>query len=351
MAIVAKDSTMNEVNEIDLSGTLSTNLPSDLAYGDIVILAYIGSGASAQFTGPSGWNVLLAPTAVPDASLMAAYYRTHTEASPITAAPTVTFTNAARHSLILQGYSGVNLANPFDVTLVSATASAVTSLAAPSVTTVTAGALLVSADLIDSSSAATTKPASMTLVKDVSGGSMGRGGAYAIEARPTAGATGTRTWTTPAALGMGVWMTALRPQTGLALSGVVTATGTLGKVAGKTFSGSSTPTGAWSYLKVVQKLFTGAVTASGTLARRTYKALAGSVATSGSLRKVSPRLFTGTAAPSGVFRKAMPRLFTGSVAATGALAASWLGRMAGRPGRALVRVLRSADVYVRVRRN
>jgi hypothetical protein len=353
VAIVGRTATVTEVNNTGLSGTITGTLPTGMAYGDVLICAYIGSGSIANHTPPSGWTAFVSPFVVPDAALIAAYWRAHTQANPITVGPSVTYNNSARHTLIVQAYSGVNTTTPIDVTATTAvTAPYNTTLDAPSITTVTANAMIISADLVDSANTLTTKPTSMTLVADASGGGVGRGGALAQELKATAGATGVRTWTAASSLGMGAWMTALRPANMLTLTASATPTGTVRKSATKRLAGSITPVGTWRYLKVVEKLFTATVVPAGALAKRTVKRFTASADPSGALRKsVRKAVFSGSVTPAGAIHRAYARLFSGSATPSGAWSYIELGRVAGRPGVAIIKITKAAEVYLRRRFN
>lgn len=353
MAIVGRTATVTEVNNTGLSGTITATLPTGMAYGDVLICAYIGSGSIANHTPPAGWTAFVSPFVVPDAALIAAYWRAHTQASPITVGPSVTYNNSARHTLIVQAYSGVNTTTPIDVTpTTNVTAPYGTSLDAPSITTVTANAMIISADLVDSANTLTTKPTSMTLVADASGGGVGRGGAFAQELKTTAGATGVRTWTAASSLGMATWMTALRPANMLGVTGSVTASGAARKTTSRRLFGSITAAGAWNYLKVVERLFTATVTASGVLKKKTFKRFTASVAGAGVLHKsVRKAVFTGVVVATGVIHKAFARRFSGTVSPSGAWHYAELGRVAGRAGVAALRAVKAAEVYLRRRIN
>jgi hypothetical protein len=189
--------------------TITGTRPADRQTGDLIVATFVMSCAPGNFTGPGGsWAELFAPFLVNDNDTLAAYYQRDPSADP-----TTTTTEAAgRVSAICQAYGGVS-GVPVDVAAATATTSPYgTSLAVGGITTVTDGALLISGCAVDSSSAVLTKPASMTMVANASGGGDGRGLAVADETFATAGATGTRTWSHGgASLGMGAFLVALRP--------------------------------------------------------------------------------------------------------------------------------------------
>jgi len=62
-------------------------------------------------------------------------------------------------------------------------------------------------------------------------------------------------------------------------------------------------------------------------------------------------VLTGSVTPGpGLLRKAFPRTFTGSITATGNVAFTFLGRVFGRPGRAVVTAVKAAEAILRIRR-
>jgi len=158
---------------------------------------------------------MFAPFTVPDANIVGAWYRFDPPSAPVIA----TSAGASRASVAVQSYGGVDTGTPLDVTpSTAATAPYATSLAAPSITTVTAGCRLVCGGVMDNSSSAWGgTPASMTLIADAAGGGVGRALGLADQTQASAGATGTKTWTGPGgSFGMGAFLAALRPATGAA---------------------------------------------------------------------------------------------------------------------------------------
>ena len=165
--------------------------------GDLVVAVFIFSSNAASFTGPGGsWVEVLAPTSTNigtvDPRLLAIYYQFDPASGP-----TGTTTNAAgRQTVICQAYGGVDTSTPIDAAAaVNADSVGDTQpLPAPSITTVTANALLLSALTHNASSQTYTEPAGMTMEASTAGAGVGRGGALAREVRATPGATGTRTF-------------------------------------------------------------------------------------------------------------------------------------------------------------
>jgi hypothetical protein len=190
--------------------SISPALPADIEAGDCaVVWAVVPGTSTGQLTPPSGWTELFAPFTVADNNIVGAWYRFDPPG-----APTITTSaSASRATGIVDAYGGVNPTVPLDVTPSTAVTSPYgTSITPAALTTVTDGCMLISGAILDSSSAAfTATPSGMTVVADATGGSVGRGSAYARQAQASAGGTGTTTWTAGSSLGMGGFLAALRP--------------------------------------------------------------------------------------------------------------------------------------------
>lgn len=346
MAITGRTPTLVENSSTQ---TITGSLPSDRQAGDLC-LAFFAMDATSGWTAPSGWTQVLAPTATSTSTeSMAVYYRF----DPPTG-PTLSHTEAAaRATAIVQAYGGVHPSTPIDVSAASATATG-SSVNAPSVTTVTNAAMLISSYVVDTSSRAPVTPSGMTGVQAYSEASNGRFLAVAQELRATAGSTGTRTWSyTPAStLGQVAASFALRPGSVMTVTGSVSASGVLTKRANKNpFTASVTATGALTALKVVTRVFTASVTATGAFAKRTIKVLTGSIASSGVARKVIYRSpMTGSIAATGAYSKAFVRIVTGSITATSSFTITLLGRVFGRPGIISTVASKAGEVVMRIRR-
>jgi hypothetical protein len=346
VAITARTST---VVENASTTSITATLPTDRQYGDVIIAVFLSTATSGQFTGPSGWTQVVAPQ-YGAAMGIGIYYFVHTEATPATA-PVGTQTTAGRMSALCQAWSGVNASTPIDMTPTTASTTA-TSITIPSVTTTVDDVLVLSAIVIDSSSATSTVPSGMTMVADASGGSVGRGGSLASVSQATAGASGSKTWTVSTSIGLVGVNWGLRPGGGaISTIGSVTAAGALAKATTKRYSGAVTAVGALSYLKVVLKVFTASVTAVGALRRTTLKAFTASMTAVGAFRKTLARRFTGSIAAIGYERNGFVRLYKGTITAASNLHLVNLGRIAGKAGIAAVRLARTGIAYVRIRRN
>ena len=207
MAIAGRTPTRAEAAS---ATTITATLPTDRQAGDLVIVLFALTNPGT-ITPPSGWTALYSPTSfgTGNAVSIAAYYRF----SP-PSAPAISHTGTAgRIAALCQAYSGVNSTTPIDVTPV-VTGATGTSIVANGVTTTVANTLLISGVVRDigSATANPTIPAGMTSVVITGNGNNGRCSGLAQEARPTAGASGTRTWadSAGATLNAQAFVTALR---------------------------------------------------------------------------------------------------------------------------------------------
>lgn len=138
----------------------------------------------------------------------------------------------------------------------------------------------------------------------------------------------------------------------ITLTGSCTASGVLTKnVTKNPFTGSITASGVLVKIKVVTKVFTGSITATGALTKSALKTLTGSITSAGVLTKQARKTFTGSVTATGFFRKSFVRVFSGSITAHGSVVVTNIGRVFGRPGRAVMRVMKAAEAFVRLRRN
>lgn len=145
-------------------------------------------------------------------------------------------------------------------------------------------------------------------------------------------------------------VTLTTPTPTLTATGSITATGALIRNALKRYTGSITPAGVYSALKVVQKVFTASITGAGVFIKRANKAFTGSVTAIGFLIKRLSRWFTASITPTGFYRNAFVRFFTGSITTAGAFTKVSLGRVFGRPGIITTVARKAGEVTMRIRR-
>lgn len=339
--------------------------PTGAANGDYVVFVVTVpcTDTSAETSEPTqtitNWTKIAGPKFVNDTNAVSAWGRF--KDAGWSTMPTVSTSHAAsRTGACSASYSNVDTTTPLDVTAVftgtTTGGSGATSVAMTGVTIATAGAMLLSFCVIDSSTDtfSPTVPSGMTSIGTTTGGGVGRGMSFAEELRASTGATGTRTWTHSVSTGNGGYNFALRPVTTptLLATGSISSTGVLTKAITKNaFTGSSTATGALTVLKVVVKVFTGSISATGLLVKKiTKNVFTGSSTSTGTFVKIPNKKFTGSITATGFFRKAFPRVYTGTIATTGTLITVALGRVFGRPGRAVVTAVRAAEAIIRIRR-
>jgi hypothetical protein len=115
----------------------------------------------------------------------------------------------------------------------------------------------------------------------------------------------------------------------LTITGLIAATGSLVKTPGKRLTGSITPSGATTRIKVILRTFTGSITGAGTLLRTRLRTFTGSITPAGTKIATPRKILTGSAQPAGAIKKGLLRTFTGSITPAGALVTNYLGRLVG----------------------
>lgn len=136
----------------------------------------------------------------------------------------------------------------------------------------------------------------------------------------------------------------------------LTATGSIGlagdvtRQARKVFASSITPTGALARVKVVARIFAGALTPAGVVKRSAGKALAGIVTLGGATQKRPAKNLSGSIAPAALLRRRANKRLAGSISPIGTGITSNVGRIFGRPGQAVMRLVERAEVRIRHRR-
>ena len=181
------------------STTIAVTVPTGVAAGELLICAVTGSRTASgdTLTPPAGWNTAaLVKDGSTNGVVTGLYWRVATGGESSTYTWTCTAGTAGRIGGAMQRVSGVDSTTPMDVAAASASLTAVagTTIDSPTITTVTANALLVGVGSVNASASATlTPPGSMAQINTTTG--VGRRQTWATEAKAVAGATGTRTWT------------------------------------------------------------------------------------------------------------------------------------------------------------
>lgn len=211
MGIEVRTATVVEAGS-GTAGTVSSitgTLPGDQQAGDFAVAALsVAAAANPTIPTPSGWTLLFTAINPATGEFFAAYSALAPGSGP-------TFTPSAavnRATVEIQAFGGVDTTTtPWDAAIQTTSSAATTTLVATGVTTVTPGAMLVSAAMINTSSRDLNSPAGMT--EDVTYAQAGgRALTFAHEALTGTGATGTRTWTWDAtSLAAAAFVGALRP--------------------------------------------------------------------------------------------------------------------------------------------
>jgi PKD repeat protein len=181
--------------------------PTGVATGDVLVANINANNAPTVATVPSGWTQTLAPVADGTVTTVFSYYHVVTGTEP--ASWTFTLSAAQKWSAGITAFRGVDTTTVWDTaaaTQVSTTGT--TSQAVPSVTTVTPGALLIGGNGVNSSTVTLGQPSGWTEAWEADGG---KDIDLAYKAFPTAGPTGTSTFTHSATISGSAWVRALKP--------------------------------------------------------------------------------------------------------------------------------------------
>jgi hypothetical protein len=209
--------------------SLACPVPTGTAAGDLLVALVVGPTNVATTATVTGWTLDKSQGGADSAANdgQTTYYRVATGSEP--ASYTFTSTGTAnRMSVLMARVTGADTTTPLDVATVSSSGAAATTYTAPSITTTTAGAMLLHWVSVNASStnAMTITPPSGLTQKALTDGSVaaGRKAGLWSEPRPTAGATGTRAWASTTAIQFAGTTMAIRP----ASTGGGTVTPTLG---------------------------------------------------------------------------------------------------------------------------
>ncbi|MCW2765197.1 MAG: hypothetical protein JWO11_1156 [Nocardioides sp.] len=180
--------------------TLRIATPSGVVAGDVLVSCVSLNGGSIGSAGvPAGWTQLAAQTSLANPKVYG-YYKVATSTEPANYAWT---TSSVPSGGVIARYSG---ATGLDTAATSASGAAAASGTVGQVTTTTANAMLVGCMSVNSSSVTLSSPAGMTQVAETGD----RRFELADGLQPTAGPSGTKTWTFSAAREWAGWLVALR---------------------------------------------------------------------------------------------------------------------------------------------
>ncbi|MBN3498321.1 discoidin domain-containing protein [Arthrobacter pascens] len=195
-------------NATTASTTVALTKPAGATAGDVLVASFTAD-KNPTVAVPAGWTAIVNGLSISSGARVFAYYRVVGSADPATY--TWTLSTAVKWGAGVTAYRGVDTTTPLDsavATAVSTTYRA-TSIAVPSVTTASNGAMLVGGLGFDSSTPGTTPPTGWTeRWETVAGGQIAE---QADRTQTTAGASGTATWTFSSAKAVAAWRTALKP--------------------------------------------------------------------------------------------------------------------------------------------
>lgn len=205
--------------------------PSGIVSGEILLAQISFSQEVISTVPPAGWNLAMDhQNATANTMSQAMFWKlaTGSETGTVTFDGDPADLQDGRITGRMTRWSGVDTTNPIDVVGAKVGGTG-TSIPLTSVTTVTDGAVMIYQITQNSTTATISTLSGTTKYGANTGGTVGRVQHTAYELRATAGATGTRTWTSNTSTQYGGISLALRPSTGpvpnnLALSG----SGTLG---------------------------------------------------------------------------------------------------------------------------
>src|SRR5581483_3978296 len=236
------------------SGTLTITKPTGTAANDVLVASVAVTPSSVAITPPSGWTLVRrTDNAGPTSTSLAVYYKVAGASEPTSYAWGMSGASFGVGGI--QGFTGVDTANPINIEDGQSTPSSTTH-ATPSITTTVANAMLVTSHAFASSSS-WTPPSGMTESFDKANGSANATGLTVEGSRvllAVAGVSGTKTATAAANADAGnAHILALRPiATNLSIP---TPTGTVAGdvlIAAIGFNNSSaaiTPPAGWTLVR------------------------------------------------------------------------------------------------------
>jgi PKD repeat protein len=181
--------------------------PAGLSAGDVLVAAFSADN-NPTITAPAGWTQIT--TLQPNTGVTVAAYLHVVGSGETATADSWAMSTAEKYGGGVTAYRGVSASHPLDVDAPSTKLATtyVSSVTAPSITTVTNGALLIGGLGADGATSTTTAPAGWTEGYDSVGAQMSE---QASSSQATAGASGPATWRMSDPRRAAVWMTALRP--------------------------------------------------------------------------------------------------------------------------------------------
>ena len=194
-------------NAATASTAVALPKPSGATAGDVLVASFTAD-KNPTAAGPGGLDRDRQRALISSGARVFAYYRVVGSADPATYSWTLS--TAVKWGGGMTAYRGVDTTTPLDSAVATAvnTSYTATSIAVPSVTTASNGAMLIGGLGFDSSNPAATPPTGWTERWETAGGQIAE---QADRTQATAGATGTATWTFSSAKAVAAWRTALKP--------------------------------------------------------------------------------------------------------------------------------------------
>ncbi|MGN6743163.1 MAG: PKD domain-containing protein [Amnibacterium sp.] len=184
--------------------------PSGVGTGDVLVASINANGTPSIANAPAGWTAVTSPVADSTYTTVFGYYHVVTGSEP--GSYTFTLSASQKWNAGITDFKGVDTTAVWDaaaVTQVSTSGSTPQTL--PSVTTVTDGAMLIGSNGVNSASITITPPSGWTEAWEANGG---KSVDLAYKAMPTAGASGTSTFTHSSSISGSAWARPLRPAAG-----------------------------------------------------------------------------------------------------------------------------------------
>jgi hypothetical protein len=183
--------------------------PAGVVDGDLLI-SQITADNNPTVTPPAGWSPVVGPLSIGTSARVFTYYHVVSNAAAESSDYTWTLNSAQKWNAGITAFRGVNTTTPFDTAATTKVDSSATvaTLAVPGVTTVTAGAVVVGGVGANSGASTVEPPAGWAESMEATTIQIAES---AYQQRPTAGATGTATWTFSKPVASAGWVRALRP--------------------------------------------------------------------------------------------------------------------------------------------
>jgi hypothetical protein len=180
-----------------------------VANGDVLIAQITSDAVPSVSAAPAGWSTAISARSVSSSARLFVYYHVVSNAAAEPASYAWTLSSAVKWNAGIANFHGVDTSVVWDTAAVGVTqTTAANKLTVGGVTTTKPGAMLVGGVALNSSSISVTQPSGWTEALESTGAQVTE---TADQARPTAGATGSVTWTLSSTATSAGWLRALRP--------------------------------------------------------------------------------------------------------------------------------------------